>query len=647
MVFQSGNRHTFVGAGEPGAQGSNERNPLKPGMDEPMVEAVSGAGNPISALAHPEDDQRITEIISRGQRRRPGAFSTFIASMLSSILLWASFTPVDFGPLVWVGLVPWLCLARPVRRTRWMYRLVYLSGLCYWMATLQWMRLGDPTMYVAWLALAGYLAGYWPVCLWLIRVCIHRFGIPLVIAAPVCWTGLEYLRTHLITGFGWYLLGHTQYRWVNVIQIADLVGVYGITFLVVMVNAAVTQVIPERMYLRWHLIWPQEAVPLACWPRRLQWTGGGTALVLVLLFCGYGLLRRGHDHFPIGPRIALIQGNFVASVRNNTDDPRDIFLTHRQLTGLTVSEQPDVIVWPEAMFPYGLYEVEPGVTNENLRKVAPEVPVNVWRKQESHTALKDLADMTNAALIIGTNAFVAQSAGYSLFNSAAFIQPGIGVTNRYDKIHRVPFGEYIPLRDTVPFLQSLTPFRGKFGIDQGHQAYVFRWKDWELIPLICFEDTVPQLVRTIARSAQVNSKEQNQVLVNLTNDGWFHGSSELNQHLITSQFRAIETRTPLVRAVNTGISAVIDGDGVVREPVKFFDAGPHEDGAGVRESIRDPRTGRFHKQLNCAIVADVPLDPRTSWYVIWGDWFAIVCLVLCVTIGLSGIFQKRVPASPV
>ncbi|WP_437229813.1 apolipoprotein N-acyltransferase [Planctomicrobium sp. SH661] len=596
--------------------------------------ADSGAGE------SPETARRVAEIISRGKRSRPGAITTLALSMLTAVLLWASFTPVDFGPLAWISLVPLLTLVRPAQRTRWMYRIVYVSGLCYWLATLQWMRLGDVSMYGALLALSAYLAVLWPVFLALCRVAVHRFRVPLMIAAPLFWTGLEYLRAHLFTGFAWYFVGHSQYRWVDVIQITDILGAYGVSFLIVLANGAVAQFVPARFFQKWQLCWPGEVEMIASESPRRQLLGGLVSVGLVVLACGYGMARRSHGDFPLGPRVALIQGNYVASVRNNTDDPRDIFLMHRQLTGLTVAEQPDFVVWPEAMFPYGVYEVEHGVTDENLAEIAPEVPVKIWREQESHRALTDMADMTQAALVIGTNAFLAQPAGYKLFNSAVFVQPGAGATNRYDKIHRVPFGEYIPLRDALPFLQSLTPFRGKFGIDKGEQAHVFRWKDWELIPLICFEDTVPQLVRKIAKSAKVNAPTQNQVLVNLTNDGWFHGSSELDQHLITSQFRAIETRTPLVRAVNTGISAVIDGDGVVREALKFYDAGPRNDESSVRNSIRDPRTGRYHKQLNCAIVADVPLDPRTSWYVTLGDWFAASCLTLAVLTALLGLLSK-------
>jgi apolipoprotein N-acyltransferase len=600
----------------------------------------SATGKAVS-VPEPEERQRVAAIISRGKRTRPGSLITLLLAFLSTVLLWCAFTPLDWGPLAWVALVPLLQLVRPLQPTRLLYLIVFLVGTCFWLVSLQWMRLGDPSMFLALLALSLYLACYWPLFLWLARAAVHQLRLPLLLAAPVLWTGLEFVRAHLFTGFAWYLLGHTQYRWVEMIQISDLVGAYGVSFAVVLANVALAQLVPRGWLVRWQLCWPAEDHVLKAWGQRARWLGVGVSVVVVLCCWGYGTLRRGHAAFPLGPRVALIQGNFTATVRNDLYDPREIFMTHRQLTGLTVADRPDVVIWPEGMFPYGMHAVEQGVSDEQLQTLAPEIPPSVWRGNEAQQALSDLSEMTNAALIIGLSMFVAQPASFSIYNSAVFIQPGAGVVDRYDKIHRVPFGEYIPLREAFPMLQSLTPFRGKFGIDRGSEAHVFRFRDWQLIPLICFEDTVPHLVRRIAREAKVNGGQQQQCLVNLTNDGWFHGSSELDQHLITSLFRAVETRTPLVRAVNTGISAIIDGDGVIREPDRFLDLDAQLTGSSPRTSLRDPRTGEFHRQLNCALIADVPLDPRKSLYVSMGDLFAAVCLAGCLAVAIPELLVRR------
>ena len=261
-----------------------------------------------------------------------------------------------------------------------------------------------------------------------------------------------------------------------------------------------------------------------------------------------------------------------------------------------------------------------------------------WNSSETPRALTEMSQQSGASLIIGIDTLEAQPKGYRHFNSAAFVRPEMGLVNRYDKVHRVLFGEYIPLRDSLPWLHRLTPFPADFGIDAGEATALFDTEDFRFAPIICFEDTVPHLVRNIVDAAGKPEQGNKPIdcLVNVTNDGWFHGSSELDQHLITALFRAVECRTPMVRAVNTGISAFIDGDGVVVEPDVFIDG----DDKG-RNSMRDPETGKWHKQLNAALVHNVPLDDRSSLYVRGGDWFAGTCCFFVVFVAMFGLVPRR------
>jgi apolipoprotein N-acyltransferase len=213
------------------------------------------------------------------------------------------------------------------------------------------------------------------------------------------------------------------------------------------------------------------------------------------------------------------------------------------------------------------------------------------------------------------------------YNSAVLIRPDGTLAGRYDKLHRVVFGEYIPLVETFPWLRNLTPFGAHFGIDAGLACAVFDHNGFRFAPIICFEDTVPQLVRTIMNTtseATPAGPRRVDFLVNLTNDGWFHGSSELDQHLITAAFRCVECRTPMVRAVNTGISAFIDGDGVIRRKA-----------LGLKNG---------ESKLEEAVVVDnVPLDTRRSPYLAGGDWFPGVCLVCCGFLSLTGLCGRWLP----
>ena len=223
------------------------------------------------------------------------------------------------------------------------------------------------------------------------------------------------------------------------------------------------------------------------------------------------------------------------------------------------------------------------------------------------------------------------------------------------------FGEYVPLKESLPWLKVFSPLPDDFGISAGSSSAAFRCGSWQVAPIICFEDTVPHLVRDVVRGT--STEKRLDCLLNLTNDGWFHGSSELNQHLITAAFRAVECRTPLVRAVNTGISAVIDGDGVIREPETLIDGDAtwnkqreqlqqtkHERSDRrvplsmfdpVRSTLTDPATGRWRKSMNAAVIDTVPLDSRRSWYVASGDWFAGTCSAACGLFFVVGLIPRR------
>jgi apolipoprotein N-acyltransferase len=221
--------------------------------------------------------------------------------------------------------------------------------------------------------------------------------------------------------------------------------------------------------------------------------------------------------------------------------------------------------------------------------------------------------------------FDATKTGVSHHNSAVFVDRQNGITARYDKQHLVIFGEYIPLLETFPILKMFSPVASEIVMQPGISQQVFKQHEWEYVPNICYEDTVPQLV---SRGVNASSTQQkNKILVNMSNDGWFHGSSEHDQHLITSVFRAVENRAPLVRAVNMGISAIIDGDGAILEPEHFIDG----ENLGIknpvnpRKTIRDPQTGKFYRKLPLAQVSTVPLDPRHSFYALGGDWFGLLC----------------------
>lgn len=554
---------------------------------------------------------------------------------LSGGLMWASFYPLNYSPLAWIALVPLLMLIRLREPTQRMSLAAYLGGLVWFIPTLQWMRLGDPSMHVAWLALAAYLACTFPALVALCRIARVRWSVPMVVSVPVIWVALEYLRAHLFTGFAWYLLGHSQYRWLELIQLSDLIGGYGVSFVMAASAAALASLVPIAWFPRLKLLAPGVAPIVGVSPASRLPACVATGLVILTL--GYGFARREQAAFTPGPRVGLIQGNFVASLRIPEEDYGRQYLTHMKLTALAVREQPDVIIWPEGMFRWPLTSAPSGLSDDELQQLAPKAPPEFWRDPHVRETLSRESQKTGAAMIYGINSVDLQSDGHiHQGNSAVFVRPDMGISGRYDKMHLVPFGEYLPLRDTLPWLHMLTPYPADFGLHAGTSAAVFEYQNWRMLPVICFEDTVPHLVRNMVHASSTSDHGDIDVLVNLSNDGWFHGSSGLDQHLITAAFRAVECRTPMVRAVNTGISAVIDGDGAIREPEVFIDGDK-----GGRTTAKDPESGRWYRQLNAAVVSTVPLDSRSSVYVRTGDWFAMACLGLTLFCAFSVLIPRR------
>jgi apolipoprotein N-acyltransferase len=185
------------------------------------------------------------------------------------------------------------------------------------------------------------------------------------------------------------------------------------------------------------------------------------------------------------------------------------------------------------------------------------------------------------------------------------------IQGRYDKMHPVMFGEYVPLGETFPWLYRLTPMSG--GLDAGAEARSFRLGSLRLAPSICYETVIPHLIRRQVNELRALGEEPD-VLVNLTNDGWFYGSAELDMHLACGVFRAVECRKPLLIAANTGFSAWIDGDGRIRAQ------GPrHAEGI---------------------VLAEVRPDPRESGYLRWGDWPAGICLAACAVLAIAGAVRR-------
>ncbi|MGE3818935.1 MAG: apolipoprotein N-acyltransferase, partial [Isosphaeraceae bacterium] len=272
-------------------------------------------------------------------------------------------------------------------------------------------------------------------------------------------------------------------------------------------------------------------------------------------------------------------------------------------------------------FPFSYATIAPGIPAQELdrqaRRIGPALTGQSWRERAGRVTslLRDWVNETRVPMLVGAIAYDHQPTGYQRYNAALLFQPGDSDVASYHKLHLVPFGEYVPFLETLPWLTALTPYDPDNvpTLAFGARPVWFDLGGYRYATAICFEDTVPHLVRRLI--GEVPDGRRPDVVLNLSNDGWFvdqradgsrHKSSEHEMHLVVSVFRAIEHRIPLARSANTGVSAIVDGNGrVVRE----------------LETLKEG-----------VVSGVVPLDGRRALYTAWGDWLGLTCLA--VTLGL-------------
>jgi apolipoprotein N-acyltransferase len=519
--------------------------------------------------------------------------STWGPAWLGTLLLWASFPPLDLWPLAWLAPLPWLALVDRETLTGRPYRAIWLAGFGFWLLAIHWIRLPHPATYIGWAALAFYLAFYTPVFIGLSRVAVHRFRVPLPLAAAAVWTGLEFARAYILDGFGMVYLGHTQYRFAALIQISDLAGAYGVSFVVMAVAGCL-----------WLAIRPASDKRPA---RRLVSLAAGAILLAATL--GYGVARTAAVHTRPGPRIAIVQECIEQSLRVDAQNADDVINKHVALSREAARGNPDLIVWPETMWRYPLPVIEEGAVPPEGLSLEDLQKFRWWFQKK----LKDTAHEVGRPLLLGIEFQVFATGKPRRYNSSVLVQPTGEFTGRYDKVHRVIFGEYIPLAEYFPWLYDVTPLAGGIAAGDPDQGPMKLGEFW-VAPSICFESTVPHRIRRQMNAARAAGHEPD-VLVNLTNDAWFWGSCQLDQHLACAVFRAVENRKPLLVSANTGLSAAISSDG------RLNWVGPRWDKA--------------------VALIDVELDDRTSPYSHYGDWPAGLCLLFTGALAGAGLWQRK------
>jgi len=518
----------------------------------------------------------------------------WILSTLSGIMLVLIFPQMDLSFLACFCLVPlfFLIQDQPLARVTlfgfWTGMVFYFFGLFWVTNTI--INYGNVPVFVSYLILmllAAYLSLYLALFCYLVKKWSCGNPLTFLWLAPVIWTSLEYLRsTHSSYGFSWLGLGYSQAGNLPVIQIAEITGVYGISTLIVFFNASLYFLL--NAWLGRIKSVSRESFSFKPAARVL-----GFSLVVLALWLGFG--KKALDKWEQHPskatslRVALAQGNIPQNLKWNPLFQNQVMDTYRELSLKAIPSKPDLIVWPEAAIPFYY----------SLDKINSEF-------------VKSIARDAGTPLLIGSPYLKVENKVRTSYNSAYLIANTGEILGRYDKIHLVPFGEFVPFQDILWFVNKMVEGIGNFG--RGKEVGVFDLKGYKLGISICYEIIFPDLVRQpVDRGAQF--------LVNITNDAWFGKSAASYQHMDMVALRAVENRVPIVRAANTGISGTIDPTGNIRQTTKLF-------------------------ETDLVITDITPSQPEKTFYTRHGDLFSQACLLLMALFALRHYFQRQPGAGP-
>jgi apolipoprotein N-acyltransferase len=510
----------------------------------------------------------------------------FALAVLSGLILTGAFPNLDLPWLAWIALIPLFFAVRGLGLKKG-FAVGFSAGMAHYLSLIYWIAYTMRTYgYLPWpvcvsilILLTAYLALYYGIFAMLVTRLNPN---PFIqwLAVPAIWVALEFIRGFLFSGFPWEFLGYSQYTTLHLIQISDILGVYGISFLIVLVNTALFVLGAElKRYV----------------DRARAKMGFIPAVVVVLLSAAavagtwsYGdrRLKTVDGWMESAPTLqtAVVQGNIEQSVKW---DPAFQAQTVDKYLGLSraVSRErrPDLIVWPETALPfYFLYD-----------------------QKLSKRVIQGIRSI-GTYFLVGSPSFTQRSDRIDYYNSAYLISPEGAPLGKYDKSHLVPFGEYVPLKRWLPFLGKIVAQVGDFS--RGRIGSTLDWPHGKLGVLICYEVIFPYISKATVENGAT-------LLINITNDAWYGQSSAPYQHYSMAVFRSVENRRALIRAANTGISGFIDPAGRVLTATALF-----EDATAARR---------------------VPLLKIRTTYNRIGDVFAMGCLAAAFLLIVGSEIGRR------
>jgi apolipoprotein N-acyltransferase len=498
-----------------------------------------------------------------------------ILALVSGILLALSFPRYGLPVLAWVSLVPLIVAlfeiprGWPAFRPKRAFVLGLITGAAYFGGTVYWTGavvqqfggLGWPVAALVAALLVAYLALFpalFALCLgWL----GSRIGRRAILLAPAIWVTTELGRTYFWSGFPWLLLGYSQTTVLPVAQVASLVGVFGLSGLIAFVSAALGYFVICR-----------SAGSIATLV---------SVVALVLGFAGWGNARMSDDSLtrqgrPL--RVALVQGNIPQDQKWDAGQAGAILNTYLDLTRDAARRGAQLVIWPESSTPFSFEEDRAGGTR-----------------------VRDVVRETGVELLLGSDQ-IERTTPPKYYNAAFLIRPDGSLGGVYQKMHLVPFGEFVPLKRLLFFVAPLVEI-GEF--TPGAEMVTLGAGDGRISTAICYEIVFPGLVRQSVLNGS-------QLLTTITNDAWYGRSAAPYQHFLQASMRAIEQGRYLARSANTGISGFVDPYGRVVQQSDIFE--------------------------RAVLVGEVRMLETFTVYGRIGDLFAYLCAAVTCAALLGGSF---------
>lgn len=439
-----------------------------------------------------------------------------IFAVVSGFLTALAFPKFEYSFLAWISLLP-LFYRTLKRSARHSFRNWYMAGVAFYGLLLYWIP-DVPAHYsempyflclLIYFALIGFLALYWGLFGHILGKIANKFQLSFLLA-PFIWAGIEFLTTHLFTGFPWGLLGNSQYKNLAFIQTSSIAGVYAVSFLIVLFQSALAMTLISKK---------RHPFLAAC-------------LFLAFVYA-WGVFELNRDLKSTNTiKTAVIQGNVSSDIYWNMvgeEEIKRLFEEHHALSSLAVEKGAKIIIWPEFTVPLCF----------SCRE-----PIYRWLAK----GVEEFIQEKGVTMVVGTNETAGPDENPNYYNTAMTIHPDLN-RSLYFKIHLVPFGEYTPYKKIFFFIEKLTHAIGD--ITPGKSYVLHRYNNWFFASPICYEIIFPALVRRfVAKGANF--------LVTITNDGWYGRTSAPPQHWAQAVFRAVENRRFLARAATTGVSGFVD-----------------------------------------------------------------------------------------